>query len=227
MKTSRSCSPSRRRVVFTTLLCSAALLLLTNIGWSVWSGLHECDPMDTIKRGLAEGEADDLKYFVIFSIKFAERDWYGNPVESHSRDGECPPLDQAFQRAARWARRNAEQDNAKIRLVGVSTWGWPAPVIESYSYLPDGTPINWIRRGVLRLKLLGQRREFPLIPVWSGQACYAGFWFVVVVATRRSMRRYRDRWRARRGYCAACAYNLRGNTSGVCPECGTPAQPYP
>ena len=25
--------------------------------------------------------------------------------------------------------------------------------------------------------------------------------------------------------CADCSYNLTGNTSGVCPECGTPVQP--
>ncbi len=25
-----------------------------------------------------------------------------------------------------------------------------------------------------------------------------------------------------KGYCRKCGYNLRGNTSGVCPECGTP-----
>jgi hypothetical protein len=38
------------------------------------------------------------------------------------------------------------------------------------------------------------------------------------------------RWRARRrakrqaeqGLCFNCSYNLAGNTSGVCPECGTP-----
>lgn len=24
----------------------------------------------------------------------------------------------------------------------------------------------------------------------------------------------------KRGYCEACGYNLRGNVSGVCPECG-------
>ncbi|MDO8630717.1 MAG: hypothetical protein Q7R41_09505, partial [Phycisphaerales bacterium] len=26
----------------------------------------------------------------------------------------------------------------------------------------------------------------------------------------------------RRGLCVKCAYNLTGNTTGVCPECGTP-----
>ncbi len=30
----------------------------------------------------------------------------------------------------------------------------------------------------------------------------------------------RHRWRRARGLCAFCGYNLTGNVSGVCPECG-------
>lgn len=33
---------------------------------------------------------------------------------------------------------------------------------------------------------------------------------------------WRRRRRARSGLCVVCGYNLRGNLSGVCPECGTP-----
>ena len=33
----------------------------------------------------------------------------------------------------------------------------------------------------------------------------------------------RLRRRKTRGLCISCGYNLTGNTSGVCPECGTPA----
>jgi hypothetical protein len=35
-------------------------------------------------------------------------------------------------------------------------------------------------------------------------------------------RRVRRRRRSRRGCCERCAYDLTGNASGVCPECGTP-----
>ena len=36
---------------------------------------------------------------------------------------------------------------------------------------------------------------------------------------------FREPWpwqRPRSSHCPACGYNLTGNTSGVCPECGTP-----
>ena len=32
--------------------------------------------------------------------------------------------------------------------------------------------------------------------------------------------RFRRAWRVRRGLCPDCSYNLTGNTSGICPECG-------
>ena len=34
---------------------------------------------------------------------------------------------------------------------------------------------------------------------------------------------YRDRRRIQPGHCPHCGYNLTGNTSGVCSECGEPA----
>ncbi len=37
----------------------------------------------------------------------------------------------------------------------------------------------------------------------------------------------RPRWRRLRHRCIHCSYNLTGNTSGVCPECGTPTVPRP
>ena len=43
--------------------------------------------------------------------------------------------------------------------------------------------------------------------------------YPVAVYVRGPLRR---RQRRRRGLCAACGYNLLGNVSGVCPECGTP-----
>ena len=43
----------------------------------------------------------------------------------------------------------------------------------------------------------------------------------LLVALRRALRTYNLRFRHRRGLCLACGYDLRGNESGNCPECGT------
>ena len=44
---------------------------------------------------------------------------------------------------------------------------------------------------------------------------------VVGLAIAREMAKYRNRKLRSPPHCRACAYNLNGNTSGICPECGT------
>jgi hypothetical protein len=41
-------------------------------------------------------------------------------------------------------------------------------------------------------------------------------WLIGLILAHR-----RQRARSRAGLCPACAYDLTGNVSGVCPECGT------
>ncbi len=43
----------------------------------------------------------------------------------------------------------------------------------------------------------------------------AGWWWAV---------RDLPPWRLKHGLCIQCAYNLKGNVSGVCPECGLPIE---
>ena len=43
-----------------------------------------------------------------------------------------------------------------------------------------------------------------------------------VVATPTAILFYRDRRRIPPNHCQRCSYNLTGNVSGRCPECGTP-----
>jgi hypothetical protein len=45
---------------------------------------------------------------------------------------------------------------------------------------------------------------------------------LAVLPSLRIFNRLRYRRRQRPGLCVQCSYNLNGNTSGVCPECGTP-----
>jgi hypothetical protein len=51
---------------------------------------------------------------------------------------------------------------------------------------------------------------FAVVPLWIPQVVFAGltaylFW---------------REWRTRPGRCPSCGYDLTGNVSGVCPECG-------
>lgn len=53
------------------------------------------------------------------------------------------------------------------------------------------------------------------VPLWTPTVLFgASFWYVFI-PYRRHMRR------VRLGLCLSCGYDLTGNESGVCPECGT------
>jgi hypothetical protein len=57
--------------------------------------------------------------------------------------------------------------------------------------------------------------EFHLVVAFALFAIYP-----VIAFIRGPLRRRR---RQRKGLCVRCGYNLTGNVSGVCPECGTEA----
>ena len=54
--------------------------------------------------------------------------------------------------------------------------------------------------------------------------------FLVLTATLAALCVYpllpnpRQRWRRKRGLCVSCGYDLTGNVSGTCPECGSPSR---
>jgi hypothetical protein len=54
--------------------------------------------------------------------------------------------------------------------------------------------------------------EFYCLPLWLP--------FLIVVIPAAFLWHH-DRRRIQPGHCPACNYNLTGNTSGICPECGT------
>ena len=59
--------------------------------------------------------------------------------------------------------------------------------------------------------------------------CVFPVWFVVLLTALPLIlpirRILRIKWRDRHAFCAHCGYNLTGDISGVCPECGTPVPP--
>ncbi|UCC32457.1 MAG: hypothetical protein JSU86_09280 [Phycisphaerales bacterium] len=59
-------------------------------------------------------------------------------------------------------------------------------------------------------------RVFLELPLWG--LCLIFGSYPTVMLFRGPIRR---RWRRRRGLCLNCGYNLTGNVSGICPECGT------
>ncbi len=70
-------------------------------------------------------------------------------------------------------------------------------------------------------------RWSPIPDYWEG---VLPTWIVIAVlvaplaglATRTALRRRRRRHRIRCGRCGECDYDLTGNSTGVCPECGAP-----
>ena len=82
---------------------------------------------------------------------------------------------------------------------------------------------------------LNNMHLFPYV-VWSKQFRADGsqvgpdwwfdlpFWFLLLVAGIPTFLAWR-RDRAKPGHCRSCDYDLTGNVSGVCPECGAEIKP--
>ena len=76
-----------------------------------------------------------------------------------------------------------------------------------YRHTPEGklpyVPPIWTRRVLVQL------------PMWFPTVLFAAY--PIFAFIRGPLRRWRRR---RKGLCITCGYDLTGNVSGVCPECG-------
>jgi hypothetical protein len=72
------------------------------------------------------------------------------------------------------------------------------------------------------LSMLWTGLAFLLVDLFRSWTPMFAMTVIAVIASIifRAVRRSRN-WTKRSGQCAACGYNLTGNTSGVCSECGT------
>ena len=86
-------------------------------------------------------------------------------------------------------------------------------------------PCSVIWLGLLGWRMLASptpaaHRAFVAIALCTAAAWLA--WFILerpkIVAAEQCMER---QWRRAKGQCLSCGYDLAGNVSGVCPECGS------
>jgi hypothetical protein len=114
--------------------------------------------------------------------------------------------------------------------------GWPWRSLECF--VADGCsgPERYITGGLeapqfLHRKSIASIRGFsfsaayhpalPTTPLWKPLIYNWLFYAALLTAIIVAPRELRQRWRARRGHCPACAYDLRGTpTESKCPECG-------
>ena len=104
---------------------------------------------------------------------------------------------------------------------------------------PDNVPVEFFKRAVRSGWLMefggpsfDRRRHLSfdgpagstivwrncIFPSWIAVALFSAYPMVAFI--RGPVRRWRRR---RNGWCLACGYDMQGNVSGVCPECGVAA----
>lgn len=266
---SRSRSISWRRFVVTTLLWSLALLLLTNMAWSVWfarsASMHgelmgmldlmpagisfDPEPPGVVETAYRRQLSAQTRYWAFRAVNVEETTPIQEPTPEDMEQIRSAGIGEFRDVVPRWMNRRHQRFSGAV--VEGSDYagevyalvGWPVRLlwcswrrtgadffvtpdtgieIEKPAAPPPGTG------GFFGISLKeSYSRALPFRPILTGQLAYGGLFFVVVCFVRWGLAALRRRRRSRRGYCAACAYNLRGNRSGVCPECGAPAQPYP
>jgi hypothetical protein len=98
-----------------------------------------------------------------------------------------------------WLKADAKVERADVRVAG---FGYRSFGRSTCSPTSDRTFPHY-------------RLQDITVPLWFPSALFAAY--PAIAFTRGPLRRWRRR---RKGLCVKCGYNLTGNVSGVCPECG-------
>ncbi len=110
--------------------------------------------------------------------------------------------------------------------------GWPLVAMRTrYEEFPGplrGQSIRQVTEGILltptaeiRLgDMLYRTKALPLRPLWPGFAINTAFYAVLLWVLWRSPFVVGRIIRRKRGHCIKCGYDLRGDFSAGCPECG-------
>ena len=96
---------------------------------------------------------------------------------------------------------------------------------------PDPGDVEWV---TLMLDVVEHGSVLAVVPSWFGTHVIIANWLVAAVLSTLALPflnglrfLHRRRSRRRQNRCEICGYSLTGNTSGVCPECGTAAHSAP
>ena len=131
----------------------------------------------------------------------------------------------SVQRYSAVVRPGLEMEYQRDRL-SESGWrpGWRLEVHESVSYASPTILIRELWVFLLRFASSTNAPSDPEVSLSSTTLIFPLWVLVLVLAAPEGFRLYfwlrlRQR-RSPRGHCPTCRYDLTGNTSGVCPECG-------
>jgi hypothetical protein len=131
----------------------------------------------------------------------------------------------------RWVIVHPDDPPAQDMLIAVAS-GWPCLSMAGVHDLP-GPGRGRLTGSAVWLDSLDFEKLFfkwprgvrvvPLRPLARGSALntllYAAAWWPLLFGLGAARRKFRRR----AGRCPRCRYDLTGNTTGVCPECGSPA----
>jgi hypothetical protein len=123
-------------------------------------------------------------------------------------------------------------EDAELRYRGMDAiyaWGgrcragWPLECMEVVVDRPMSSKAHGatmlFRRGEWWVRPSGDATV--LRPAWAGVVVDGGFWAGVVWGVCAAMGWAWGRVKWKKGTCRKCGYDLSGNVSGVCPECGS------
>jgi hypothetical protein len=97
-------------------------------------------------------------------------------------------------------------------FAGLTEASYAPPGALILAALPDGFGVAWHAWGANPYDKMTRPLIIP-------------YWFLAITPlmcglTSRLWRKTRTAWLAAEGRCGVCGYNLIGNVSGICPECG-------
>jgi len=219
----------RLRLVMWCIAAGVVINLLVAWAAAVWSvpGLGSMAPVSA-------GSTPDVPPPALMWRTPVPGDWPSAPttVQAARGPGLAAQYGFAGQRSANVVRAGwplLSHRSSTLRVAEGSLWTELTGLWRSGPLLGDKTMAlvassSSVRRGmpIQSKRTAGMARRLPLEPIWLGFAGNTLFYAAALFVPPVFSRWVRSGLRRRRGCCTACGYSLDGNTSGVCPECGTP-----